>query len=58
MPKNMTKKICFFKNATWASLNTEFNADFKSLEKVEKNHSKKIINKNMTEILNFFQFYS
>jgi hypothetical protein len=42
--KNMTQQKYFFINATWVSKNAEFDADFKSVEKVEKYHSKKVIN--------------
>ncbi len=36
--------------------NAEFDADFESVEEVEKKFTEKVINKNVTEICTFFTF--
>jgi hypothetical protein len=43
------KKI-LFKNSIWLSKNADFPADFESVEKVLKKCTKKVNNKNVTEI--------
>ncbi len=49
------KKKFSFKNSIWVSKNAEFHSDFKSVEKVLKNCTKKVISKNVMEI-HFFTF--
>jgi hypothetical protein len=58
VPKNMTKKISFFKNATWVSKKAEFDADFKSVKKVAKKSFEKSYQQKHDGNLHFFTFYS
>ncbi len=53
--KEQQKKF-LFQNLIWVSKNAEFHADFKSVEKVLKKCTKKVISKNVTEICTFFTF--
>jgi hypothetical protein len=41
----MIKKKYFFKTVIWVSKNAEFDADFDSVETVEKIHAKKLLTK-------------
>ncbi len=47
----MPKKI-------WVPKDAEFYADFETVEKVEKNHTTQVINKNETEMCTFYTFYT
>ncbi len=55
-----TTEKFFFKTSIWVSKNAEFYADYKSVEKVLNQCTKKVISKNVTEICtsiayNFFK---
>jgi hypothetical protein len=44
---NKTEKNNFWKKSNYISKNAEFYADFKTVEKMQKMHTKKVVNKNV-----------
>ncbi len=47
---------CFFLTSVWVSKNTDFYADFKTVEQIAKNYLKYGINKNLKEICSSYIF--